>query len=109
MSQGKRNHNICGIMVDWSFEVLALRKKAKKQAYDQRIRGEGDIVEEIKTNLDNLVMKNLRLSGKRIDMAELAERVCQKKKVSINELCSGSPRKEIAEAQQVVSWIRVHK
>ena len=80
----------------WS-EVLALRKKGEKQAYDQRILGEGDFVEQIKTNLDNFVMKNLRLSGQRIDISELAERVCQKKKVSINELCSGSRRKKISE------------
>jgi len=72
-----------------------LKKKGEKQIYDQRILGEGDFVEEIKTKLDNLVMKNLRLSGQRIDISELAERVCQKKKVSINELCSGSRRKEI--------------
>jgi len=83
VSQGKRNHNICGITLDWSSEVLVLRKKGEKQAYDQRILGKGDFVEEIKTNLDNLVMKNLRLSGQRIDISKLAERVCQKKKVSI--------------------------
>ena len=49
------------------------------------------------------------MSGIRIDISELAERVCQKKKVSINELCSGSRRKEILEARQVVSWIGVRK
>jgi hypothetical protein len=71
--QGKRNCNICGIRLDWSSEVLALRKKGEKQAYDQRIQGQGDFVEKIKTNPDNLVLKNLQFSGKRIDIAEAAD------------------------------------
>jgi hypothetical protein len=90
VSQGKTNHNICCITRDWSSDFLALRKMGEKPAYDQRILAEVDFVEEIQTNLDNLVMKNLRLSGQRIDISQLAEKVCQKRKVSINELCSGN-------------------
>ncbi len=69
----------------WS-EVLASRRRDEKQAFDQRILGDGDFVKQIVSNLDDFVKKNLRLSRQRIDMQAVAEKVALKYDVSIEEL-----------------------
>jgi len=89
-------------MGGWS-EVFALRNRKEKQAFDSRILGDSDFVLEIKSDLDDLVKQNLRLSGSRMDLKELSKRVCEKYKLSFSELCSGSVRREIVNARRIVS------
>jgi hypothetical protein len=50
---------------------------------------------EIKSELDNMVRKNLRISGQQIDLKELFKRVCKKNTISLAEFCFGSPSNEI--------------
>ncbi len=50
------------------FDVLVLRKRGAKEASDQRILGDGDFVQDVISGLDELVKKNLRLSGQRPDI-----------------------------------------
>ena len=92
----------------WS-EVLALRKRGEKQASDTRILGDSEFVQEVTSDLDDFVKKNLRLSGRQIDVATLAKRVCKKHDISVGELRSGSRRREIIEARGIVSWIAVRE
>jgi putative transposase len=92
----------------WS-EVLALRKRGEKEASDTRILGDSEFVQEVTSDLDDLVKKNLRLSGRQIDVATLAKRVCKKHDISVGELRSGSRRREIIEARGMVSWIAVRE
>ena len=61
----------------WS-EVLALRGRGEKQKSDQRILGDSEFVQDVISGLDDLVKKNLRLSGQRINTADLAQQVCKK-------------------------------
>ena len=90
----------------WS-AVFALRRRKEMHAFDSRILGDSDFVNEIKSDLNDLVKKNLRISGRQIDLEELAKRVCKKNKISLGELCSGSRRGEIVKARKIVSWIAV--
>ena len=92
----------------WS-AVLALRGRGEKQASDTRILGDSEFVQEVTSDLDDLVKKNLRLSGRQIDIVTLAGRVCKKHGISLGELCSGSRRREIVEARGIVSWIAVRE
>ena len=93
-------------MGGWS-EVLAQRNRKEKQAYDSRILGDSDFVLEMKSDLDDLEKKNLRLSGQRIDLEALSKRVCEKFNLSVSELCSGSLRHDIIKARKIVSWAAV--
>lgn len=70
--------------------------------------GDGDFVNQI-SGLDNFVNKNLRLSGQRMDMEAVAEKVAGKYDISIEELASGSRRKQVAEARRALSRICVQK
>ena len=60
----------------WS-AVLALRGRGEKQA-STRILGDSEFVQEVTSDLDDLVKKNLRLSGRQVDVITLAGRVCKK-------------------------------
>lgn len=92
----------------WS-EVLALRTRKERHAFDSRILGGSDFVQEIKSGLDDMIKKNLRISGQRTDLGELCDRVCKKKNLSLTELISGSRRRELVNARRIVSWIAVHE
>ena len=95
-------------MGGWS-EVLASRSKKEKQAFDSRVLGDSEFVQEIKTDLDDLIKKNMRVSGQRISINELCNRVCRREGVSLGELTSGSRRSKLIEARRIVSWISVHE
>jgi len=60
----------------WS-AVLANRRRGERQAADQRILGDGDFVKRVISSLDNVVKTNLRLSGQRIDINALVEKVSE--------------------------------
>jgi hypothetical protein len=92
----------------WS-EVLALRGRCEKQRSDQRILGDSEFVQGVISELDDLVKKNLRLSGQRIDIAELVQQVCKKYNISMGELRSGSRRRDVVEARCSISWIAVRE
>jgi hypothetical protein len=110
--QGRRPELIGGGLIrslgGWS-AVLALRRREEKEASDTRILGDGEFVQELKSDLDDFVKKNLRLSGQQIDIVILAGRVCKKHGISLGELCSGSRRREIVEARGILSWIAVRE
>ncbi len=56
-----------------------------------------------------MTKKNLRISGQRIDLEKLCNRVCKKKNVSLAELISGSRRRGLVNARRIVSWIAVNE
>jgi putative transposase len=97
-----------GWPVSWS-EVLALRKRGEKQASDQRILGDSNFVKDVISGLDELAKRNLRLSGRQVDIDELALSACEKHNISLTELRSGSRRHEIVEVRRIVSWIAVRE
>ncbi len=92
----------------WS-EVLPLRKRGEKQAFDQRILGDNEFVQEVISELDDLVKRTLRLSGQRPDIATLAENVCEDHNISFGELRSGSRRHKIVKVRQIVSWVGIRE
>jgi hypothetical protein len=92
----------------WS-EVLALRSRGEKHRSDQRILGDSEFVQDVISGLDDLVKENLRLSGRQVDIAALAQQVCRKYNISLGELCSGSRRRATVEARGSISWIAVRE
>ena len=65
--------------------------------------GDGDFVKQAISGLDDLVKKNLRLSGQRIDVKALAEKVSARFNVSIGELRSGGRRRAVVKARRALS------
>ncbi len=95
-------------MGGWS-AVLASRRRGERVVADQRILGDGDFVKQVISGLDDLVKKNLRLSGQRIDIKALAEKVSERYDVSIGELRSGGRRRAAVKARRAMSLIGVRE
>ena len=112
LAQGHRPELVGGGLIrslgGWS-EVLASRKRGEKQAFDQRILGDGDFVKHVVSDLDDFVKRNLRLSGQRLDMEAVAEKVALKYDVSMEELTSGSRRSQVVKARRALSWLCVRE
>ena len=110
ISQGRRPDLVGGGLIrsigTWA-EVLALRRRGEKQASDQRILGDGEFVNSILSDMDEIGKDNLRLSPKTMSVSSLAEKVCKVHNISTGELRSGSRRHEIVEARRIVSWLAV--
>ena len=86
-----------------------IRSRGEKQRSDQRILGDGEFVQDVISGLDDLVKKNLRLSGRRIEIDALAQKVCKKYDISLGELCSGSRRRIVVEARGSICWVAVRE
>jgi putative transposase len=80
VSQGRRPELVGGGLIrsvgGW-FEVLALRRKGRKQASDQRVLGDGEFVEQLLSEMDDIGKENLRMTSRRMDLPSLAGRVCE--------------------------------
>jgi putative transposase len=92
----------------WS-EVLSLRERGERHAFDQRILGDSEFVQEVTSGRDDMMKRNLRLSGRRIAFDTLAERVCKNYDISAVELRSGSRRHKVMKARQVLFWLGVRE
>lgn len=112
IAQGRRPELVGGGLIrsmgGWS-AVLAKRRRGERQVADQRILGDGDFVNQVISRLDDLVKKNLRLSGQRIDIEILAAKVCERYNVSMGELRSGGRRRAVVRARAAMSWIGVRE
>ncbi len=112
IEQGRRPELVGGGLIrsmgGWS-AVLASRRRGEREVYDQRILGDGDFIKQVVSDLDDLVKKNLRLSGRRIDIEVLADKVSEKYDVSIGELRSGGRRRAVVNARCAMSWIGVRE
>lgn len=110
MAWGKRPELVGGGLVrslgGWA-EVLGSRKRGEKQASDQRILGDGQFVETVLSEMSESEKQSLRLTGKKADLATLADKVCNIHDVSLAEIRSGSRRHEIVDARGVLSWLAV--
>ena len=107
---GKRPELVGGGLVrslgSWA-EVLSLRRREDKQAYDQRILGDNEFVQDVLSEMNDLSKENFRLKHKRMKLPSLAEKVCAVHQVSPGELRSGSRRHHIIEPRRVFSWLAV--
>ena len=72
------------------FEVLALRRSGNKQASDQRILGDGEFVQGILEEVDEIGGRSLRMPHDKMKLDSLAEKVSEVHGVRIGELRSGS-------------------
>ena len=110
ISLGRRPELVGGGLVrslgGWS-SVIALRRRGEKQVSDERILGDGDFVEAMLAESDDIGKENLRISKKKLNLWSLAEGVCKEHGVNLKELRSGSRRHGVVEARQELSRLAV--
>ncbi len=93
-------------MGGWS-EVLALRKRGEKEASDGRILGDGEFVERVLEDWDEIGRANLRVGAARRNLSILAQQVAENWEVTAEELRSGSRRWVILKAREEFSQVAV--
>ena len=97
----------CGNCIFRTKSALALRRRWRKQVADERILGEGDFVQRVLSDKDDLGKDNLRVPPTQKALSALAEKVCQFHKVTSDELRLGSRRHELVEARGELSGVAV--
>jgi len=111
-SNGRKPELVGGGLVrslgGWS-EVIALRRRGERSAYDQRILGDGEFVSQIVDQMEERLRQNLRLSGSKPDIGRVCREVCDTCGVSAGELCAGSRRRQAVTARGAVAWIAVRE
>jgi REP element-mobilizing transposase RayT len=75
----------------WS-QVLSLRSHGKRVLTDERILGSGDFVKKLLTQADERLKYQFDKDKRRKKMEQVIKDVCEREKVSIMELRSGSRR-----------------
>ena len=93
-------------MGGWS-GVLGLRRRGEKTASDERILGDGEFVERVLGEWDEVGRATLRLPGVRRSLSLLAQQVGENWGVTIEELRSGSRRQVVLKAREELSQIAV--
>jgi hypothetical protein len=79
--------------------VLALRSHKERIPYDQRILGDGDFVDGLRSALDDLFQRNRRSTGQTPDLETLTEQTGSKYGLVPRELRSGSRRRKAVRAR----------
>ena len=95
IAQGRRPDLVGGGLIrslgGWS-EVVALRSHKERVPYDQRILGDGDFVEGLRSALDDLIQRKRRSTGQTMDLETLTEQTGSRFSLLPGELRSGSRR-----------------
>jgi len=90
----------------WS-GVLALRKRRERVASDARILGDGEFVERVLEEWDEIGRANLRIPRDRGSLSLLAQQICENWGVTMEELRSGSRRRVALGAREEFSQMAV--
>lgn len=110
IEKGRRPELVGGGLIrsmgGWS-EVLALRRKGEGMASDARVLGDGEFVERILKEWDEVGRENLRLTGARRNLSLLARRVGEAWGATIEELRSGSRREGILRAREEFAQVAI--
>ena len=112
IAQGRRPDLVGGGLIrslgGWS-EVLALRSHKEKVPYDQRILGNGDFVEGLRSAFDDLIQRNRRNTRQTLDLESLTEQTGSKYGLLPGELRSGGRRREAVRARGEIARCAVRE
>lgn len=99
---GRRPELVGGGLVrslgDWA-AVLSLRRQGKRELSDERILGSGAFVEQVLKETQRSIRQRYWGRGVQKKMRKLIATMCQKHKIAVQELRSGSRRGRTAQAR----------
>jgi putative transposase len=112
VAQGQRPELVGGGLVrslgGWS-EVMSMRQRERHERFDQRILGDGDFVEAVLSEINDVGKENFRLGSDTPNLPKVAGSVCRVHGVSIAELRSGARRRALTEPRRVLCWLAVRE
>jgi REP element-mobilizing transposase RayT len=109
---GKRPELVGGGLIrslgGWS-QVLSLRRKGIKVAFDERVLGGDDFIERLLSEAEERERETLRLSRKVPDLLTLAKRIMEGEGIEETELRSGLRKREVVRARRVFCQLAIGK
>jgi len=112
VSLGKRPELVGGGLVrslgGWS-QVLSLRRKGIKVAFDERVLGGDDFIERLLSEAEERERETLRIGRKIPGLLTLAKRIMEGEGIEETELRSGLRKKEVVRARRVFCQLAIGK
>lgn len=112
ISLGRRPELVGGGLIrslgGWS-QVLSLRRKGGKVAFDERVLGGDDFIGGLLSEAEEREKETLRINRKVPDLQTLAKRVMDGEGIEETELRSGTRKREVVRARRVFCQLAVGK
>jgi len=112
ISLGKRPELVGGGLIrslgGWS-QVLSLRRKGTKVAFDERVLGGDDFIERLLSEAEEREKETLRISRKVPDLLTLAKRIMEGEEIEETELRSGTRKREVVRARRLFCQLAIGK
>jgi REP element-mobilizing transposase RayT len=103
--QGRRPELVGGGLIrsvgGWS-RVLTLRNQGEAESFDDRILGDGDFVQDILTEADQRLTRQIRARKKTGSISQWINKRCKESGISGAELRSGSRRRAVSELRKEI-------
>jgi len=110
VSLGKRPELVGGGLIrslgGWS-QVLSLRRKGGKVAFDERVLGGDDFIQRLMSEAEEKEKETLRLSREVPELSALAKRIMKGEKVEESELRSGTRKREVVRARRLFCQLAI--
>ncbi len=86
----------------WS-QVLSMRRRGRKETFDERILGGGDFVNKVLKEAEDRQLRQLKnkRTGRTIQI--IIDEECRKRGISLGELKGGSKRRKVSEARSLIA------
>jgi REP element-mobilizing transposase RayT len=112
ISRGRRPELVGGGLIrslgGWS-QVLSLRRKGMKVAFDERVLGGDDFIEKLLSEAEQREKETLRIRHKVPDLLSLAKSITEGEGIEGEELRSGNRRREVVRARRVFCQLAIGK
>ena len=83
--------------------MKGMRRSGNRELSDSRILGKSEFVQRIIKEAETSVKRQLRFEGEPQKIDALMAKMCKKEKVSVQELKSGSRRKDVSRARSLIA------
>jgi len=85
----------------WS-QVLAMRRRGRREEFDERILGGGDFVDNVLKEAETRQLRQLKAERSGNDIHKIVEEECRHYGISLIELRGGSKRRKVSDARAVI-------
>jgi len=111
-TQGRRAELTGGGLIrslgGWS-QVLSLRDRKEEFSYDARILGGSDFVNDILSEADSRLRRQIQIGGRKKTADEIIRKICMDEGVEEEELRVGSQRKKVSKLRGKLSYRLSHE
>jgi hypothetical protein len=112
IAMGRRPELVGGGLIrslgDWS-QVISQRRKGEAYSFDARLLGGSDFVDRILSEVEEREKETLRLSARKIDLADLLAKICEVENIDEWHVRSGSRQRAVVRGRKLLSQIAIRK